>query len=135
MPAQQPPGQRVLIAPPVAEQIRQLNAAEPGQAADVLDAVSRIPSGGRRLALSVPGDPPGTEYWTIRPASDDVPVPVFRRAIEAETRGQFVVVALFPPAAFEMYERNPERRVLGTTATVTVTAGDIGVQVDGRQVR
>jgi hypothetical protein len=129
------PAQTVLIAPPVAEQIRQLNSAEPGQAAEVLEAIGRIPYGGRRLALSVPGDPAGTEYWTIRPASDDVPVPVFRRALKEETKGRFVVVALFPPAAYELYEQNPERRILGTTASVTVSAGDVGVEVDGRRVR
>jgi hypothetical protein len=115
----QDPG--VLVSPTVTERMRDLL---PQDAAAVARAILKVPQRqSERIRLYVPGDPPGTEYFALMPASPQAPVVIYRGHLPGES-GKWLVTALMDRDSYRQYRHVADNAVVQGVAAV-VAAGTV----------
>ncbi len=107
----------VMVPDPVVARIRELL---PEAQRSVANAIVSIPAGDAEpVPLTVPGDPPGTDYWALRPGSPDAPVVIYREALPGEG-GRYLVTALMDRQAYLRYRPvASDQLVQGVAAAVS----------------
>lgn len=100
-----------------------LAQANPAAAASLVRAMLAIPSEGAPIDITVPDDPPGTRYFAVQPDNEYAPVPIYRESADGE-QGDFLVVALYPPATYRVRQTLPDAGLLSSTAATAATTGE-----------
>lgn len=113
-------GRDVFVPPDIREASMRLAEANPAAAASLVRAMLTIPGGGVPIDIAVPDDPAGARYFSVQPDDEYAPVPIFRKSEEGE-HGRWLVVALYPPAAYRVRRSLPDAGLLSSSAATTVT--------------
>lgn len=97
-----------------------LAEANPAAAASLVRAMLTIPREGVPIDITIPDDPAGAKYFAVQPDDEYAPVPIYRKSEEGE-RARYLVVALYPPAAYRVRRTLPDAGLLSSTAVMTLT--------------
>ena len=114
-----PENQSILLSKVFTDNLERLSAERQRHIATAVARILTEP--GIPVPLTVPGDPPGTQYYAIVPHGDLTPVPIYRDTLDGED-GRYLVTTLMDRQSFNYYLRNGADPVVrGVAASVAVT--------------